>query len=61
MRIAETLDGEAFGTGAAFALIQLAGCPPGFYTFDDLLLELVRLELRPEERWPADMQPPDSA
>jgi 4-hydroxy-tetrahydrodipicolinate reductase len=29
---------EAFGTGAAFALSQLASCDIGFYTFEDLLL-----------------------
>lgn len=29
---------EAFGTGAAFALAQLASCDIGFYTFEDLLI-----------------------
>lgn len=29
---------EAFGTGAAFALVQLASCDTGFYTFEDLLV-----------------------
>lgn len=29
---------EAFGTGAAFALSQLATCDTGFYTFEDLLM-----------------------
>jgi len=36
---------EAFGTGAAFALEQFTGCINGFYTFDDLLLRLMRAEL----------------
>ncbi len=39
---------EAFGTGAAFALTQLAECGNGFYTFDDLLLRLMRTELLAE-------------
>jgi 4-hydroxy-tetrahydrodipicolinate reductase len=30
---------EAFGTGAAFALSQLAACPIGFYTFEDLFMQ----------------------
>lgn len=29
---------EAFGTGAAFALAQLAMCDTGYYTFEDLLV-----------------------
>lgn len=33
---------EAFGTGAAFALEQLALQAPGFYTFDDLMMNRVR-------------------
>lgn len=33
---------EAFGTGAAFALEELLRHPPGFYSFDDLLLARVR-------------------
>lgn len=41
----ESIRREAFGTGAAFAMSQLAGCPNGFYTFDDLLLNLMRAEL----------------
>lgn len=41
----ESIRREAFGTGAAFALEQLAGCPNGFYTFDDLLLRMMRTEL----------------
>ncbi|CAG9931607.1 dihydrodipicolinate reductase C-terminal domain-containing protein [Candidatus Nitrotoga arctica] len=36
---------EAFGTGAVFALSQLITCDIGFYTFDDLLLRLIRAEL----------------
>lgn len=41
----ESIRREAFGTGAAFALTQLADCDIGFYTFDDLLLRLMRAEL----------------
>jgi 4-hydroxy-tetrahydrodipicolinate reductase len=41
----ESIRREAFGTGAAFALTQLADCDNGFYTFDDLLLRLMRAEL----------------
>ena len=36
---------EAFGTGAAFALTQLTKCEKGFYTFDDLLTQMIRKEL----------------
>lgn len=36
---------EAFGTGAAFAVTQLANLNNGFYTFDDLLLRLIQAEL----------------
>lgn len=36
---------EAFGTGAAFALEQLLQQPKGFYTFDQLLLQVIREEL----------------
>jgi 4-hydroxy-tetrahydrodipicolinate reductase len=36
---------EAFGTGAAFALSQLANCAIGFYTFEDLLLQATDNEL----------------
>lgn len=36
---------EAFGTGAAFALQELATCQPGFYTYDDLLMKKIRMEL----------------
>lgn len=41
----ESIRREAFGTGAAFALSHLANCTKGFYTFDDLLLQLMRTEL----------------
>lgn len=41
----EAIRREAFGTGAAFALSQLVNCANGFYTFDDLLLQLIRAEL----------------
>lgn len=39
---------EAFGTGAAFALSELAQREVGFYTFDDLLLHKVRNQLLQE-------------
>lgn len=41
----ESIRREAFGTGAAFALIELSACDKGFYTFDDLLLRMMRAEL----------------
>lgn len=41
----ESIRREAFGTGAAFALEQLADCENGFYTFDDLLLRVMRAEI----------------
>lgn len=47
--IHDSIKREAFGTGAIFALLQLSKCKPGFYTFDDLLLDLVRKELRQDE------------
>ena len=37
---------EAFGTGAVFALHALSQCPPGLYSFDDLLMQKVRESLR---------------
>ena len=37
---------EAFGTGAAFALSELATSPKGFYTFDDLLQRKMRNQLQ---------------
>ena len=33
------------GTGAAFALAELQQCENGFYTFDDLMMRMVRKEL----------------
>ncbi|GAB3359551.1 MULTISPECIES: 4-hydroxy-tetrahydrodipicolinate reductase [Giesbergeria] len=36
---------EAFGTGAAFALEELARCDKGFYSFDDLLMQKIRHQL----------------
>lgn len=41
----ESIRREAFGTGAAFALIELALNPPGFYTFEDLMTRKIRMEL----------------
>ena len=43
--IHNSIERKAFGTGAAFALSQLALCDTGFYTFDDLLMKLVRSQL----------------
>lgn len=43
--IHNSIERKAFGTGAAFALSQLAECPKGFYTFDDLLMQKVRQQL----------------
>ena len=43
--IHDSIRREAFGTGAAFALEQLAGCNNGFYSFDDLLMRVMRAEL----------------
>lgn len=43
--IHDSIRREAFGTGAAFALEQLNDCAKGFYTFDDLLLRVMRAEL----------------
>ena len=40
--IHDSIRREAFGTGAAFALQELAQCGPGFYSFDDLLLKKMR-------------------
>lgn len=45
----ESIRREAFGTGAAFALSHLINCAKGFYTFDDLLLQLIRAELAGEQ------------
>lgn len=41
----ESIRREAFGTGAAFALEQLAHCENGFYTFYDLLRRVMRTEI----------------
>lgn len=43
--IHNSIERRAFGTGAAFALRQLSQCQNGFYTFDDLLMRLVRQDL----------------
>ncbi len=43
--IHDSIRREAFGTGAAFALSQLAHAEPGFYTFEDLLMRSVREQL----------------
>lgn len=43
--IHDSIRREAFGTGAAFALQELAQCDPGFYRFDDLLMKKIRTEL----------------
>lgn len=40
--IHNSIERKAFGTGAAFALNELATCANGFYTFDDLLMRRVR-------------------
>ena len=43
--IHNSIERRASGTGAAFALTQLAECEPGFYTFEDLMSRLARREL----------------
>jgi 4-hydroxy-tetrahydrodipicolinate reductase len=43
--IHDSIRREAFGTGAAFALQELAQCDKGFYSFDDLLLQKIRSHL----------------
>lgn len=43
--IHDSIRREAFGTGAAFALQELAQRDRGFYSFDDLLLEKIRNQL----------------
>ena len=43
--IHDSIRREAFGTGAAYALQELARCDKGFYTFDDLLLTNIRQQL----------------
>lgn len=46
----ESIRREAFGTGVAFALTNLMECPKGFYTFDELLMRLMRAELMEERQ-----------
>ena len=46
--IHDSIRREAFGTGAAYALQELARCDKGFYTFDDLLLANIRQQLLAE-------------
>lgn len=41
----DSIKREAFGTGAAFALGELALCDVGFYTFEDLLMKKLREQL----------------
>lgn len=41
----DSIKREAFGTGAAFALNELAQQPRGYYTFEDLLLQKLRQQL----------------
>lgn len=41
----ESIRREAFGTGAAFALGELAQCPPGFFSFEELMMKKIRTEL----------------
>lgn len=43
--IHNSIERKAFGTGAAFALSELAQRPVGFYTFADLLMANVRHQL----------------
>lgn len=43
--IHDSIRREAFGTGAAFAVHELATREKGFYTFDDLLLQKIRKTL----------------
>jgi 4-hydroxy-tetrahydrodipicolinate reductase len=40
--IHNSIQREAFGSGATFALSELVNCPKGFYTFDDMLMQKVR-------------------
>lgn len=48
--IHDSIKREAFGTGAAFALEQLSHYGPGVYTFEDLLMRVIRAELLKEGR-----------
>jgi len=47
--IHNSIERRAFGTGAAFALAELARSENGFYTFDDLLMRMVRKQLITEQ------------
>lgn len=44
--IHDSIDRKAFGTGAVFALRELMKNPTGFYTYEDLLLKIVRKQLK---------------
>ena len=44
----ESIRREAFGSGAAFALQELSTCPPGFYTFENLMRRKIRAQLQQE-------------
>ncbi len=46
--IHNSIDRRAFGTGTAFALSQLATCDNGFYSYDDLMMRLMRRVLQLE-------------
>ncbi len=41
---------EAFGTGVAFALQELATCPAGCYSFDELMMKKIRHQLLAQEQ-----------
>jgi 4-hydroxy-tetrahydrodipicolinate reductase len=43
--IHNSIERRAFGTGTAFALAELQRCDNGFYSFDDLMMRMVRKEL----------------
>jgi len=43
--IHNSIERRAFGTGVAFALAELKKCDNGYYTFDDLMMRMVRKEL----------------
>lgn len=43
--IHNSIERKAFGTGAAFALTELADWSKGFYTFEDLLMRKMRSQL----------------
>lgn len=51
--IHDSIRREAFGTGAAFALGHLNDCANGFYTFEELLMQLMRAELQMSPDTPA--------